>query len=643
MGRKKIRTFILVLAGMILVAATPLWAQTTTPNMGLTKPRVGSVGWGAAVNANFDKIDTGAFPVINSIRFVDGVKFTTLAAAIADLPAGGGIVIDTTLTAVSVTADPFAGVPGTKHLHVILAPTTYTTTVAWNIPENTWLQGHGPRTTVLKAGASTWVLQSLNDAPGIQQLRISDMTIDGNKGAFAASGGIYLKRVFQLSAIENVFLQDFGSLGGIKWENFDINGGMMSNIELLGDSAGTTGGAGAGDCLTLDATNNMLLNSITCEYAPNGIVVKAQSAPSLVSVFLNKYHSEGISGSSIDLQANVALFHAKGVFMVGGGGANIGLKIASSATLYDFENIEFAGSWGNNIQIGGNNFNPTEKHAYRFNNVTFAQSMGTLTWLGSTMPSDPGAAIEVRSNATNLLRLASNANVEALKTTATTTTMSRASGGDTLALKNLDASGSTYGLQVDVNNSLLVSESGVANRLWLDKTSGNFGVGAQAPALFGVNAKFAVDTNGKVTEYADIATVAGGVPAEFAEVNLTAQGAAIGATALYAVPAAGAGQYRACFNAKVTQAATTSSVLGGTNGFQLVYTDQDDSVVVTTVATHPFNSTTANLALNTTQALYHGCLFVNAKASTNIQYSLGYTSVGTTPMQFNLHIRLEKL
>lgn len=146
-----------------------------------------------------------------------------------------------------------------------------------------------------------------------------------------------------------------------------------------------------------------------------------------------------------------------------------------------------------------------------------------------------------------------------------------------------------------------------------------------------------------VSSYNGIATVSNGVPAEYATVDLTGQGAAISATTIYAVPASGAGQYRVCFNAKVTQAATTSSVLGGTNGFQLVYTDQDDSVVTTTVAGHPFNSTTANLALNTDQALYNGCLFVNAKASTNIQYQIDYTSVGATPMQFNLHVILEKL
>ena len=434
---------------------------------------------------------------------VGGSKFANttagIIAAIADLPSTGGTVDARSIEGpITISSDIFSGV--TKPGVLLLGNATFTFTVAQNIPENWTIRGNGPRNTILKAGANIWVLQSLHDAPGIQQLMVSNLTIDGNKANFAASGGIYLKRVFQLSLLENLFIQDFGSLGGIKWENYDVNGGMMSNIELLGDISGTIGGAGAGDCLTLDATNNMLLNSITCEYVPNGIVVKAQSVPSLVSVFLNKYHSEGVSGSSIDLQANVALFHAKGVFMIGGGGSNIGVKIASSATYYDFENIEFAGNWGNNIQIAGNNFNPTEKFAYRFNSTTLAQGQGTLTWLGSTTPSDPGAAIEVRSNATNLLRLASDANVEALKTTATTTTLSRTSGGGVFELKNLDVAGSTYAFQVDVNNTLILGESGVANRIWLAKTTGYVGIGAQGGVPLDVVGKVRTTTQFESTQ-----------------------------------------------------------------------------------------------------------------------------------------------
>lgn len=133
-------------------------------------------------------------------------------------------------------------------------------------------------------------------------------------------------------------------------------------------------------------------------------------------------------------------------------------------------------------------------------------------------------------------------------------------------------------------------------------------------------------------------------PATFASVDLTAQAAAIAATTLFAVTIAG--MFRVSWVAKLTTAATTSSVLGGTNGFQIKYTDADDSVVVTTPAWWAVGNNGAaptSAALNTTQTYIGGTHIVNAKAVTNIQYVMDYTSVGATVMQYNLHIKLEAL
>ncbi len=126
-----------------------------------------------------------------------------------------------------------------------------------------------------------------------------------------------------------------------------------------------------------------------------------------------------------------------------------------------------------------------------------------------------------------------------------------------------------------------------------------------------------------------------------AEAEVIAHAAAIAATTLLAVPISGL--YRVSFAAKVTQAATTSCVLGGTNGFQIVYTDKDDSVVVTTPAGIPFGSTAALLAVNTAQNQQSGEVLVWAKVSTDLQYLFDYTSVGATPMQYSLHIKVERL
>lgn len=131
-------------------------------------------------------------------------------------------------------------------------------------------------------------------------------------------------------------------------------------------------------------------------------------------------------------------------------------------------------------------------------------------------------------------------------------------------------------------------------------------------------------------------------------IDLTAQAAAIGATTLYAVPALSqaAGMYRVSWVAKVTTPATSSSTLGGTNGFQCVYTDQDDSVVVTTPVWWGGGNNGAaptEASLNTTQTQVSGELILNVKLNTTIQYKFDYTSSGVTAMQYNLHVKIEAL
>jgi hypothetical protein len=142
----------------------------------------------------------------------------------------------------------------------------------------------------------------------------------------------------------------------------------------------------------------------------------------------------------------------------------------------------------------------------------------------------------------------------------------------------------------------------------------------------------------KITAYNAVATVGDGIGYQIVTSDLTAQGAAIAATVLYAVPAAGAGYYRVSWVATVTRAATTSCVLGGAAGFTLKYTDGDDSVVKTENPTTPTIS-----AINATGTSISGVEVAYCKASTNLQYLFGYTSVGATTMQYNLHIRVERL
>lgn len=152
----------------------------------------------------------------------------------------------------------------------------------------------------------------------------------------------------------------------------------------------------------------------------------------------------------------------------------------------------------------------------------------------------------------------------------------------------------------------------------------------------GGTTKFEVNNSGVIDNYNGTATVRNGVPASTIASDLTAQSAAIGATTLVSAPATGV--YRINWSATITTRDGATSVLGGTNGFQVIYTSPTDSVVKTTVSG---NSTTS--AANTTGTAVGGSIVIYAKTGTNIQYQYDYTSATPGQMVYELHITLEAL
>jgi hypothetical protein len=166
------------------------------------------------------------------------------------------------------------------------------------------------------------------------------------------------------------------------------------------------------------------------------------------------------------------------------------------------------------------------------------------------------------------------------------------------------------------------------------------GISRLGAASLAIGNGTASDTTGnlsfnKVIKYAGVATISGGIPAEYATVDLTAQTGAISGGTLY-TPAA-SGMFRVSWTADITTADSTASVLGGTNGFQVTYTSPTDSVSKTTVAG---NSVTS--AANTTGTAVGGCLVVYAKTGVAMTYSYGYTAT-TGNMAYELHIKVEAL
>jgi hypothetical protein len=149
-------------------------------------------------------------------------------------------------------------------------------------------------------------------------------------------------------------------------------------------------------------------------------------------------------------------------------------------------------------------------------------------------------------------------------------------------------------------------------------------------------------STGGIIKYNNVTTVGTGVSPLYARLDLTAQSAAIGATLLYTTPnlasPSGEGQYRISWSAIVTTAATTSSVLGGTDGFQVQFTDLDTGTVIT-----PLSVPNALATGNTVGTQLSGEVIINAKRNTAIDVSFGYTSVGATAMVFALHVKCEYL
>lgn len=149
------------------------------------------------------------------------------------------------------------------------------------------------------------------------------------------------------------------------------------------------------------------------------------------------------------------------------------------------------------------------------------------------------------------------------------------------------------------------------------------------PFLAGAAGQFPTDYNG-------VALVSNGLPSEIAKADLTSQGAAITATTLISAPQTG--MYRVSWSAAITTVDGVSSSLGGTNGFQVVYTSPTDSVAKTTAPQTPWAT-----GLNTTGTADGGVMVVYAKTATNIQYAYDYTSATPGQMKYELHIKLEAL
>jgi hypothetical protein len=151
----------------------------------------------------------------------------------------------------------------------------------------------------------------------------------------------------------------------------------------------------------------------------------------------------------------------------------------------------------------------------------------------------------------------------------------------------------------------------------------------------------AINNQGKFTNYAGLPLVNSGVPTQIASFDAASQGAAITSQFLYTTSQSDTGQvgdfYNAFYSAKLVQAASSSSLLGGSGGITFNYVSGDDGVSLSTIP-GVLNGNVGHNDLTSTVGA--GVFTFYAKALTTIQFNFGYVSSGATPMLYNLHVRL---
>lgn len=172
-------------------------------------------------------------------------------------------------------------------------------------------------------------------------------------------------------------------------------------------------------------------------------------------------------------------------------------------------------------------------------------------------------------------------------------------------------------MSVNLSNTVPAAPSGSTNVLWQTDGSGN------------------------ISGYVPIS------PTEIISIDLTAQAAAVSATNLY-LPTATA-MYRISGYLKVTTAASVSSILGGTTGVVITYTDGTDSVMQSVTmsafsqAGNTLTISSGNTGNTTTTVTVLGSTTVYAKTAAQMQYAIGYSSTGSPVMAYEAHLRLESL
>jgi hypothetical protein len=247
--------------------------------------------------------------------------------------------------------------------------------------------------------------------------------------------------------------------------------------------------------------------------------------------------------------------------------------------------------------------------------------------------------IEPTTTSTTWTQLAGSGTIPANAVQAAITLYNLSNTVSTVWFDQISAQKTSFPTSIQIVNG--VADAGNNSRLgWVGASGANTFIGDNNGGVFIGHAGLmaVLGTSGLITTYGGVNTVANGVPAIVAKLDVTAQQVNIGPATIYTVPPNGGGMYRMSGYTVVTQPATTSSIL------PTLFTNWTDNDLNISAGATILNSNSSNIigatGINATTA--GGCVIINAKASTNITYSTsGYASTGTTAMQYALHIKLE--
>lgn len=250
--------------------------------------------------------------------------------------------------------------------------------------------------------------------------------------------------------------------------------------------------------------------------------------------------------------------------------------------------------------------------------------------------------LTIRNRATDAFTFLGGYNLQFLGGS-TSPTIASVAAGDIVGMCGFDRVNTRHAAAA---NRLLATQSERGSAIYIGDDAIDF---AATTAIFTVNATDITFTSTtiafpqKFTTYNGIATVSNGVPSELATVDLTGQTAAKTATTIY-TPAA-TGMYRISVYLQITTASSSTSILGGATGVVLTYNDGDGNVaqsdtvgLMSTAGTIVTTSST-----NTTATNLNGSTVIYARTGVAIQYAIGYTSVGVTPMAYAAHLKVEAL